>query len=728
MQEDDPKPKQNPFCIGLNTKVNEMTNTCTSTTNRDFNYKCFLDYINKIESNATIASNINAINWTFNPKANVNQASASTTQVSAKQASTNKASAQHIKLNWQNMQTHGSDQEKKEFYCLREQFVKILEKHSKCIDQKTQVLKWSNSKCKKNNSTPVEKGYFTNKIIWNRVGSDSINSDIDITLIPPYINENTNDIVNYYDKIKTVYNKYFNIDMATMFDINIYATPFMFVTDNPIGLDTVLFKEINLDLDQINYLDLSCFCSPPNILRKKNSPTSTRLSRTTCNGSLGTCSPISTTSPTGTVTSIFSEYPNFGASFTRSVSMQRTVTLTKKLYFLNIDPSNITQLQYSYAATNLKTIFNKQYLNNIVNKRKIKNLIENETIQSIKKEKDSAYYNYFIQQYYTTISNFNKIANTAKFAKFANTALDYLCKSTFYIDEAYHTQGTMLHVTCPQEFRQNCFKELPSQYFVCSVFENLAYACEKWNHGSLNYKLKTCKYIERICDAFLIIYQKQEFKNELDLQHKHCFCYKPTIIANINKQNKTPKPKLSIIKMHAKLLTVYNLSKDLNEIRKESDENILKRIAETNKNIDTYKNEKINDLIEAINNIKDPENTIQECSKFRNATNHTWNNLSNRNKIIKSFYNFVENAFEVLSCDTKILLFDHPSESTNLTQSGELSQNVNSAKLNSQNISKKSSIKHKSQQDEQLKLQNVNNNQINIKTLPVSRTFIPKNL
>lgn len=82
------------------------------------------------------------------------------------------------------------------------------------------------------------------------------------------------------------------------------------------------------------------------------------------------------------------------------------------------------------------------------------------------------------------------------------TALESLSRSTLYVEEAYHTQGAVLHVNCPQEFREACYNNMHAQYFVCSMYENLRCAREKATNGNYD---KAIKYACRYYEAKLIV-------------------------------------------------------------------------------------------------------------------------------------------------------------------------------------------------------------------------------
>ena len=80
-------------------------------------------------------------------------------------------------------------------------------------------------------------------------------------------------------------------------------------------------------------------------------------------------------------------------------------------------------------------------------------------------------------------------------------AVELLSESTYYIDDAYHTQGTVLHVTCPEPYRNNCYDQMSECFFVCSIIEN-------WNFAQKTSSNSKIKYIERYLEAMLILLLK----------------------------------------------------------------------------------------------------------------------------------------------------------------------------------------------------------------------------
>jgi hypothetical protein len=110
-------------------------------------------------------------------------------------------------------------------------------------------------------------------------------------------------------------------------------------------------------------------------------------------------------------------------------------------------------------------------------------------------------------------------------------AIENLCMCTFYVDEAYHSQGAVLDVNVPitiintidelkldeciadkyiVEWTDKFYDSLPNFYLICSIFDNLGFIYELKN-GYIDINkliIKISKYMVRIYDAIYKLYIK----------------------------------------------------------------------------------------------------------------------------------------------------------------------------------------------------------------------------
>lgn len=228
-------------------------------------------------------------------------------------------------------------------------------------------------------------------------GSTSIDSDLDITLVPK-LQPMTDPTFfsNYYQSIIDTYKSYFELPMEVMFDMNIYASPFFYKTPKLKNVNTYL---VDRSGTAVNWT---------------------------------------------------------------SIEKENVV-----LAYLDLQKEYIREHQYDVA----------------------KNKIQIETGKNI-----GDYLKEYAASVFTNKST-NQSMNT-------QNAVESLSKSTFLVSDAYHTQGAVLHVNCPQEFRIECYNQMHAEYFVCSMYENLQYAILKISEKN---NLKAIKYITRYLEAKVII-------------------------------------------------------------------------------------------------------------------------------------------------------------------------------------------------------------------------------
>jgi hypothetical protein len=456
-------------------------------------------------------------------------------------------------LTWNDIQNYGSKSQKTKFVRLREKLKNNLQKRFEKLNK---------------------------SIRWIDTGSKSISSDLDITLVPKlHEQQPDNTFIDYYNKVMEFYNTKFK-DMNELFNMNIYASPFIYIY----LANTYLINNVNF----VNDIDLSPILP--------NSPKLTRQP---------SIWPNSPRTPKRQLPN--SKQPSIS---TTTSSKHLIPTQPDKIYFLNSSDENIKKSQYEYLSyfienENLLKLINQTYKseydwqNDITGKNNLKELEEYNNISKLtindekRKLLNNITYKSLIRQYVELVflptdKIVNKEENTSK-------ALDILSKSTFFLDEAYHTQGSILHVVMQPEFKQDYFPVISPLYFVCSVYENLGYA----EHFKDKYTdkdkgiIKASKYIERFAEALIIIilrllnidfksnnlfyYSDSELYNHFK---KDLMCYDLTDIdcTKLSKYNE----------LYKAIFNLFIMSRALNIIRKNPDidaaSNKDKIITEFNKN------------------------------------------------------------------------------------------------------------------------------------------------
>lgn len=143
-------------------------------------------------------------------------------------------------------------------------------------------------------------------------------------------------------------------------------------------------------------------------------------------------------------------------------------------------------------------------------------------------------------------------------------ALEILTKATFFMEDAYHTQGSVLHVTCPEEYKTQCFNQIAPNHFLCSVYENLGYA---YHYYINNQKTKSIKYIERFTEALMIYIIRISGRELLQPQVYDSLLYCPP-----PSQSNRGKNICQFIAPYNEIYKLYDTAKKLNCKRKTNQE------------------------------------------------------------------------------------------------------------------------------------------------------------
>jgi hypothetical protein len=215
------------------------------------------------------------------------------------------------------------------------------------------------------------------------------------------------------------------------------------------------------------------------------------------------------------------------------------------IYYLKNDEQEFIAEQYKFACYRLNKSFKDldnitSWLNQYINPIKQLNIVKNDK---------HSLYNQYLNNYISIINPSGSINCTDK-NKQTQLAINALCMCTFYVDEAYHSQGAVLDVTIPEiylngEYRidnQLIFKyyKMSPHNYICSILDNLGFACE-----NIDNLYKASKYVNRICKATLALYKETtiDFKSSDKIKEIEDL-YNKTLIAkeshgNTHKYNAT---------------------------------------------------------------------------------------------------------------------------------------------------------------------------------------------
>lgn len=337
-----------------------------------------------------------------------------------------------VLLTWKNIKYAGSKEQKTQFYNLRKKIYNLLKSTINCADSEACNYK---------------------QIAWYEIGSQSLDSDLDISLVPDisYLFVSSS-LSNVYESIYNLYGSYFTIPMDIMFDMNFYATPF-FYEGKLTNIPNNFFVEVNKNKPEIKQRVSTNGSSPIEISPKSFSK--------------GYIDPE--------VTSVFKEAQNVHTLIDRC------------MYYIFLTNDEIYDNQYKYACIGLPNDTN---------------LIWNQFSPTTETEQS---YVQLIEKYETNIKS---VIDEQNQTISRSDCVELLSQSTLHLNEAYHTLGTMLHVNCKDEFKKDCYQKMLPEHFVCSVFENLSYSLTKLK---IQQVAKASKYIARCCEALLYVYVKVGF-------------------------------------------------------------------------------------------------------------------------------------------------------------------------------------------------------------------------
>lgn len=345
---------------------------------------------------------------------------------------------------WEHIKTHATPEQKRVFSQIREKLIKQIE-------QKI-------NKCDFN---------------FYRYGSTSLDSDVDITIIPNLTNLITTSnpvpkLSTAYLEIMKYYHNKFKRSMNDMFNMNIYACPFFYVTDLNFTQTVNMYK-----------LTSSNSNSPPERLSPK-------FAMLRCS-TLKSISPSSCGSPSSAT-----------SSGNRSSQSGLPLEECTSMFCLQVEDETIEEVQFPYMIyylTDKKELLDLYGLKQPRSEAQVKSCIQ----KSYKKPEP---YEDLIKAYENIVfSNPNQALTLEQKKENTKKALHILTKATFFMEDAYHTQGAVLHVTCPEEYRVSCFNTIAPNHFLCSVFENLGYANKYIKNQQ---KQKAIKYVERFTEALML--------------------------------------------------------------------------------------------------------------------------------------------------------------------------------------------------------------------------------
>lgn len=320
--------------------------------------------------------------------------------------------------------------------------------------------------------TKIKEEIKDQNYVWTAVGSKSDFSDMDINISIDLnaltIEKPEHDLVRIRKIIQSEYSKVFSLyDMEHMFDVNIYTTPFINVQFGT----TVLGMYSNI---KFVFVNTGAYIA--------NNTRTLRRSLT-----------AKTMSAVNNAKSSSNNYDT--------------------IVFINLTEKDIIESQYPFALLKLVDVvdgFSVLFGETVV--------AETKRIACKKRLED--YYDYYVGKYTSILKDNQKDKE--------KEAVEMLSMSTLYAREVYHTQGAVLHVASRifnenvkdnidrnNNIQNNLFKNMPKQYFVCSIFDNLGFVHEiahdvdtRANPKKLidnPHFLKACKYIYRICDGFELL-------------------------------------------------------------------------------------------------------------------------------------------------------------------------------------------------------------------------------
>lgn len=328
--------------------------------------------------------------------------------------------------------------------------------------------------------------YFVNykyliHIKWSVVGTsivESESSDLDIVLTPMTL-EGIGMLQKCENEINALYNSYFCLPMHQMFEANIYAIPFFYY-----NLEIPSDQTLTLYKGRLNGI---CFDDEPCV----------RLSRATTDKHINQHRILHNGSPQESPTGRSTEYGTGSPTSTQC----KSVTILHPIAGSSDYESYVEQqIWFSLArfgsTLNSKEVVGTAYL-------VYTNYIKSKTITETK--------DYWLAQY---------IDSTKEYRFDAITAINALCMCTFYVEDAYHSQGAVLDVTIPEDYQCQLKNKLPKFYFVCSVFDNLGFIAELYMrikgadfnpnddwfssyNADVRKFIKITKYVDRIFEAFI---------------------------------------------------------------------------------------------------------------------------------------------------------------------------------------------------------------------------------
>lgn len=375
-----------------------------------------------------------------------------------------------------------------------------------------------------------------------RYGSTSLDSDVDITIIPNLVNLNNPQLSKVYTEILDYYHKKFGPSMNDMFNMNIYACPFFYVTDLNYTLNVNMHEfTLTEEIERVSSGSKPCVfrCSTSRALRSPN------------------CASNNSTNSRSSNSSRTSRSTPSRSSTKRPSNTDLPLDTCKSMFCLEVDDETIKQVQFPYITYYLA---DQPKLLAFLDRKisKTEDQIKLCVTKSLQNPDNP---------YTTLIGEYEKImfanpdSTPTQGAKDENTkqALHILTKATFFMEDAYHTQGAVLHVTCPEEYKTLCFNKIAHNNFLCSVYENLGYA---YHYIQQQQKKKAIKYIERYTEA-LMIYIIRISGREL---------IKPEVYESLLYYPLPPNaPKTMIcnhIQTYSQIYKLYTLAKDLNCKRK----------------------------------------------------------------------------------------------------------------------------------------------------------------